>query len=208
MLRASPLIGFKIAGETERLVTSLFADDTTIYLSKDDHFNDLQNVLDKWCRVSGAKFNVSKTIILPIGAKEYRNMVSRTRSLDGVHKFPADIHIAGEGEPVRILGSFVGNGVDQLSIWTSTNEKIESVLRQWDKSHPTQNGCRLIIGMEIGGHTQYLTRVQGMPKDVEQRLTRIISTFMWDGSNKPMVGLDTLHAPITQGGKKIMQLNS
>ena len=71
MLRNSTLKGFTIKGEIDRLITTLFADDTTVFLSEEDSFNDLQNILQKWCRASGAKFNVSKTVIIPAGPYEY-----------------------------------------------------------------------------------------------------------------------------------------
>ncbi|KAF9035020.1 hypothetical protein BDZ89DRAFT_1036318 [Hymenopellis radicata] len=40
-------------------------------------------------------------------------------------------------------------------------------------------GRRLIIQMVVGGKTQYLTKVQGMPKEVEQKLERRIRRFLW-----------------------------
>ena len=55
----------------------------------------------------------------------------------------------------------MGNKVNQLVVWTPTLEKIDQGLKCWSKSHPTQDGKRLIIGMVVGGLTQYLTRVQG-----------------------------------------------
>jgi hypothetical protein len=49
MLRDSSLKGLQIMGDTERLITTLFADDTTVFLSEDDDFEDLQTILNKWC---------------------------------------------------------------------------------------------------------------------------------------------------------------
>jgi hypothetical protein len=71
-LRASNLKGYDIPGLEERLIVNLFADDTTVFLSKTDKFSDLQNILDLWCTASTAKFNINKTAIIPIGTEEYR----------------------------------------------------------------------------------------------------------------------------------------
>ena len=71
MLRDSTLKGLEIPGDTECLITTLFADDTTVYLSEEDKFDDLQQILQKWCHVSGAKFNVKKTVVIPAGTPEY-----------------------------------------------------------------------------------------------------------------------------------------
>jgi hypothetical protein len=105
MLRSSSLEGYRIPGTTKKLTTSLFADDTTVYLTAKDKFSDLQNILKKWCMASSAKFNISKTEVIPIGTSEYR-LVAQTRKTHDTHEaIPDNIHIAGEREPVRILGA-------------------------------------------------------------------------------------------------------
>jgi len=71
MIRKSNIKGFEIDGAKDRLVTTLFADDTTVYLSIKDSYNDLRNILTKWCRASGAKFNDEKTVIIPVGTPDF-----------------------------------------------------------------------------------------------------------------------------------------
>jgi len=44
-LRASRLRGYEVPGAIERLIATLFADDTTTYLSKHDRFSDLMGPL-------------------------------------------------------------------------------------------------------------------------------------------------------------------
>ncbi|KAJ3871801.1 hypothetical protein F5051DRAFT_340325, partial [Lentinula edodes] len=61
-----------IPGVPEKLIANLFADDTTVFLAEDDSFEELQNILDRWCLASTAVFNIAKTQILPIGKEEYR----------------------------------------------------------------------------------------------------------------------------------------
>ena len=158
MLQESNLSGFSINGEVDRLITTLFADDTTVYLSEGDSFTELQDILKKWCKVSGAKFNVNKTVIIPVGPQAYQQKVLTTRKInENQPPIPPEMQIAADGTPVRVLGAYVGNSVNQNAIWTPTLEKIDAKLKRWARSHPTQDGRRLIIGMEIGGLTQYLT---------------------------------------------------
>ncbi|PPQ87136.1 hypothetical protein CVT26_008305, partial [Gymnopilus dilepis] len=144
MLRASELRGFQTSGEEERLITSLFADDTTVYLSANDNLETLQQVLKRWCRCSGAKFNTNKTIYLPVGNPEYRAQVAQTR-LFGPHHIPEGVQIAADGTPVRMLGAYIGNGIMNPEVWTPTLDKLKSRLAQWDKSRPTGN---LLAGQE------------------------------------------------------------
>lgn len=68
------LRGITIPGINNILIT-LFADDTTLFLSKNDRFDDAQRILNQWCRVSGTKFNIEKTEIIPIGMEEHRPTV-------------------------------------------------------------------------------------------------------------------------------------
>jgi len=116
---------------------------------------------------------------------------------------PDEIKIAADGTPVRVLGAYVGNNVNQTAVWTPVLEKIDVKLKRWARSHPTQDGKRLIIGMEVGGLTQYLTRVQGMPKEIEETLNRKITKFLWDGASA-MVNLETMTQPIMRGGKRVL----
>ena len=59
--------------------------------------------------------------------------------------------------------------------------------------------------MVVGGMTQYLAKVQTMPKQIESTLTKIIRDFMWNGK-KPSVNIDTLYLPVEQGGVKLLDL--
>ena len=76
------LSGYRIPRLKEKLITSLFADDTSIYLSQNDKMDDLQSILDEWCHTSEAKFNKEKTKIIPIGTPAHCNQVITTRRLN------------------------------------------------------------------------------------------------------------------------------
>ncbi|RDB23311.1 Transposon TX1 uncharacterized protein [Hypsizygus marmoreus] len=210
MLRQSNLRGFQIPGLREKIITLLFADDTTVFLSQGDKFEDLENILKKWCAASTAKFNINKTEIIPVGQQLYRTEVLRTRKIDpnsNQDPIPEHVHLAKEGEMVRILGSWIGNNINQSNPWSPVIEKIELYLAQWAKSHPTMEGRRLIVQMFIGGMTQYLTKVQGMPKHIEERLENLTRSYIWDG-RKPSVNLNTIYMPIEKGGRKVLDIKA
>ncbi|EEB98202.1 hypothetical protein MPER_02334 [Moniliophthora perniciosa FA553] len=71
-LRNSCLEGFEIPGIDEKLVANLFADDTTVFLSENDNFEDLKQILDGWCIAAKAVFNIAKTQVIPIGELQYK----------------------------------------------------------------------------------------------------------------------------------------
>lgn len=158
MIRDSNLKGINIGEDIERLIVTLFADDMTVYLGKDDSFQDLKSTLKGWCKASGAKFNIPKTVIVPVGSIEHRRAIQITRkSNTDDNTIPDNIKIVDEGEATRLLGAFIGNNIEHTSVWTPTVEAIEKDLKRWGKSNPTLEGRRLIIGMVVGGRSQYRT---------------------------------------------------
>ncbi|KAJ7469509.1 hypothetical protein FB451DRAFT_1038795 [Mycena latifolia] len=60
--------------------------------------------------------------------------------------------------------------------------------------------------MTVGGMTQYLTSVQGMPKEIEEYLDKRIKTFMWEGRAIAPINKDILHLPVEEGGKNLLSI--
>ena len=207
-LRKSELKGYSIPGQVEKLIATLFADDTTTFLSIEDDFGALNKILDDWCIASKANFNISKTEVIPIGSPEFRESVIRNRcTKPGGSTIPDNIHIVEEGTSIRILGAWFGNKADASAPWTSVLEKIDKSLAAWEKSNPTMEGRRLIAQMVIAGMTQYLTQVQGMPANVERLLTRRAVRFMWAGKCS-LVNEQTLFKPLGAGGWALVDIKS
>src|SRR5580698_9932906 len=132
-----------------------------------------------------------------------------TRKLaQGQPEIPENVHILQEGEATRILGAWLGNETNEEAVWSPIIEKIDLGLSQWNKIHPTIEGCKIIIQWIVGGKTQYLTVAQGMPKDIEKQLIKKIKNFIWDSESKSTVSQDILCAPIEQGGKAMLHLEA
>ncbi|EJD33418.1 hypothetical protein AURDEDRAFT_77009 [Auricularia subglabra TFB-10046 SS5] len=113
MLRASDLQGYQIPGLEEKLIVTLFADDTTVYLSANDSYEDLVKILETWCKASGAKFNKGKTECIPVGTEAFREEFRTTRRPQPDQApIPANVRITTDKTAVRILGVFTGNAVD------------------------------------------------------------------------------------------------
>ncbi|KAF5367240.1 hypothetical protein D9615_010668 [Tricholomella constricta] len=207
-MRASNLEGFTIPESSEKLIANLFADDTTVFLSENDDPKVLQRILDDWCTAAKAKFNTAKTEIIPIGTKTYRENMVRTRKMNpNSDPIPANIHVAIEGEAVRILGAWFGNEITAEGPWSIVMDKIETHLSRWEKSNPTMEGRKLITHMVVGGITQYLTQVQGMPKVIEKRLAKMIRTFVWKEKRSP-VSEAALFLPTKDGGRGLLDIHA
>ncbi|KAJ7203484.1 hypothetical protein B0H12DRAFT_977600, partial [Mycena haematopus] len=208
MLRNSSLRGYSIPGVTEKAVVKLFADDTTAYLSEEDSFDDLTKVLDKWCLASGARFNVTKTEIIPYGSAAFRDRLLATRRLHpDDSEIPTSVHIAKEGEAVRILGSFIGNGVEAFGVWTPVLEKIDSDYQRWANLRPTLVMKRHIDQMIAGSRSQYLAQVNGMPATVTKHILNAQREFIND-SKAAVISREALMAPRDMGGIGLFDLEA
>ncbi len=113
-----------------------------------------------------------------------------------------------EREAIRILGAWFGNDIPENTAWPPIIEKIDSSLARWEMSHPSVPDRRIIIQTVIGGLTQYLTAVQGMPKHVEIQIEKRERNFIWEGRTKNLIDFETLKSPREQGGLDILDLQA
>ena len=204
------LRGFEIPGITEKIISKFFADDTSLYLNKYDRFDTVKKILKNWCEVSGAKFNIEKTEIVPIGSEQHRKEVSVQRKINPLDETPFEecIRIAKDGDAIRLLGAWIGNNVNDLTPWEPIIDRIKKALNLRSKMHPTMRGRSLIVQAVIGGHTQFLSKAQGMPSSVKETLTKIIRDFMWEEDSSPRISLDFLHLPPDAGGLGLLDIRS
>ncbi|KAH7917517.1 hypothetical protein BV22DRAFT_1108555 [Leucogyrophana mollusca] len=187
MRTSQKLSGYGIPGLKEKQLINMFADDTTIYLRESDNYQDLESILETWCKASGAKFNLEKTEIIPIGSPKHRKEVTETRKLNqNSPPIEQSVRIAKDGHPIQSLGAWIGNNME--------------------KGNPTIYGKSLIVQMTIGGMTQFLMKAQGMPESITKTLTKMIRTFIWGESKSPPIRLDHLHKPINEGGINLLDI--
>ncbi|EJD38924.1 hypothetical protein AURDEDRAFT_22099, partial [Auricularia subglabra TFB-10046 SS5] len=201
MMRRSTLRGYEIEGLREKLIATLYADDTTVYLSADDSFDQLRTVLDKWCLAAGARFNTAKTEIIPLGAANFRAALIESRRMKpGDATFPDGVRIARDGEATRILGTWPGNKTGTVNAWTVVLDRIQNALSKWNRRSPTLAGKSILAQVIAGGHTQFLAATQGMPLRVEKRLDKIVLDFVWDSRRSHPVSMEVLRRPREDGG--------
>ncbi len=98
-LRVSDLTGMEIPGRAERLIASLFADDTTTYLSEHDDYRELERILVRWCEGARAKFNTEKTEYIPLGSPTFRQeLIAGTSQSRLGRTLPRDAGLLPDGK--------------------------------------------------------------------------------------------------------------
>ena len=74
--------------------------------------------------------------------------------------------------------------------------------------HPTLDARRHIVQMFAGGMTQFLTAAQGMPRQIEDALVKMVREFIWDSCETPMIGMGRLYSPISKGGLGLLYIHT
>lgn len=209
MLRRSSLRGFNIPGVRDRILAALFADDTVVYLHEDDDYGDLVHILRKWCSASRAKFNEEKTDHIPVGTLEFRTEAAqRTAMARVVDTLPPNARFVPEGAAIRSLGAWVGNNADGAAPWEAIVSTVQHRLDWWGRRKPTVAGRKLIVSMEVGGRTQFLTKAQGMPENILNRLVKVVADFVWKGDKHPRISRDVLYGTIAEGGIGLLDIKA
>jgi len=152
--------GIMVPGIENTIKIKLFADDTNLFLNKDDRLDHVQEILNQWCKVSGARFNIEKMEIIPMGKENHRKDIANLRKINpqDTNPLPEKICITQDGEAVRILGTWIGNKVNDVTPWEPILDTIRKKLGLWEKAHPTLNGRCIIVQTIVGGHTQFLAK--------------------------------------------------
>jgi ribonuclease HI len=202
--------GLSLPGLKDPLKAKFFADDTSVYLSKDDTFDLVEMLLEDWCTVSGAKFNIGKTEVIPIGSEDHRKSVVMTRKISQQDKKCLNEHIkiAEDGNAIRFLGAWIGNHTKDAIPWEPVIDRVHKRLERWATSYPTLMGRKLIIQSVVGGHTQFLTMAQGMPTNIEDALIKITRRFIWGADSSPRLALDVLYCPVEEGGLNLLDITA
>ncbi|OSD00580.1 hypothetical protein PYCCODRAFT_1336640, partial [Trametes coccinea BRFM310] len=194
MIRTAKTTGITVPGLSDAIRAMLFADDTTTYLNEHDDFQLIQTALDKWCSASKAKFNITKTEIIPIGTPEFRrNMVEEYKSTGRWKNLPQGARIAEDGEPTRLLGAFVGNNVDCEKIWEPKVRKIADTLERWSLHHTTIAGKKHAVQLVVGNLTQFLADVQSLPKLPMKNIEKAVRRYIWGETKTPTVSMAQLY---------------
>ncbi|KAF8298176.1 hypothetical protein DL93DRAFT_2122662, partial [Clavulina sp. PMI_390] len=214
MIKESPeLSGLSIPmsdGSTRRVILTLFADDSTLFLSRNDSIEKVMEIKNTWCLASGAQFNDEKTIVIPVGPAAYREEVCFQHQINDTPEGKIDekVTIAKDGEPTRFLGAPIGNRLDHSQIWNQVTATIKKKLEWWEKKWPTMIGRKFITEMSVMNKTQFLTRAIGMPEKTEKCLSNMTWKFAWGSEATPTISNRHLYQDISNGGRGLTNLQA
>ena len=206
-VRKSKLKGLQINENVKRLIISLFADNTLIYMAEDDDLEELKKIIMTFCQASTARFNLEKTEYLPVGNKTFRQNVIEARKF-GNNKIEVGVKIIKEGEAMRMLGAWVGNETNTEHQWNEILTKQENVIKAWSKTNMSLKGKELILKALIQSKAMFMATVNGMPTAVEERMKKLFKDFLWDNKKRGLTAWNQVIAPREQGRLAIPDIRS
>jgi len=206
-IRKSDLQGLKIPNLNKRLLVSLFADDTLVYLNHKDEMKELKKVLDLFCGASTAKFNHEKTEYLMIGSELFRHRAIKNRRF-GQNTLNQRDKIIQEGEAMRTLGAWVGNNSNTETQWNGILNDQRKILEVWAKMNLSFKGKELVLKALVQSKALFLATVNGMPEDVMHVMHKQMKDFVWNGKPKGDMAWHTVIKDKAEGGLAMPDLKA
>ncbi|KAL3695157.1 hypothetical protein R1sor_008808 [Riccia sorocarpa] len=174
---AGKLQGLKIKGQKSMLHT-LFADDSGVMIgAEQQNFEELHDAVRIYERISGAKLNLKKSTVIPLGASETPDWLTQT-----------GCHIAKRGEIVRYLGFPIGRGITEEEQKDYIVGKMKKKLSNWKFSALSFTGRAVALKHIIRSTPIHLIACLNLQKQSLVDMEAVCRCYLWgknkDGANK------------------------
>ncbi|MGL6064844.1 MAG: RNA-directed DNA polymerase, partial [Fusobacteriaceae bacterium] len=162
-----------------------YADDTTLIVKDVKSVKKAMEILERYCKGSGAKINILKTVYMQIGEGE---------NIQNVFPFK-------EEENVKVLGVRIGKNerVMRDLMWDEVIGKMERVLNFWKQRGLTLKGKVLVLNSLMLAKMWYVLGVTPMPVCIGKRIKAAVLKFIWD-SKPSKIAYETIIGDVKEGG--------
>lgn len=186
--------GINIPLSKSKSIMYQHADDSTITVSTLEAVDIVLDTFALYGRASGAKLNIEKSEILPLGRDIDLNILPKCK-----------LHIVRG--VIEILGIYLGPDRQKCVTlnWETKIKKIRSLLGWWRQRTLTLNGKAIVINSLIMSKLWYLVTVQTVPLYIEKEIRSTIQNFMWDGKI-PKIAYHILIQGKSAGGLGILDI--
>ncbi|KAL3686498.1 hypothetical protein R1sor_009072 [Riccia sorocarpa] len=168
------------AADGRQVLEALFADDTGLLLQAEEgNWSAACGVIAEFERMSGARLNISKSLVVPIGFSEPPNWLRAT-----------GCKIALEGEVWSYLGCPIGVKLTEEQILQLMLDKITKRLNTWTNRLLSWESRLVLTRHILMALPTYILMVVGLTADGYKELTRACRRFIW-GSTKEGVDKKT-----------------
>ncbi|KAL3675639.1 hypothetical protein R1sor_025587 [Riccia sorocarpa] len=188
--RHGTIKGVQIPGGGKPILHKLFADDSGICISATEaNFQALTRIVNCFERVSGAKLNLAKSVIIPMVLDRSTPWLSST-----------GCKILSSQEEVKYMGCLAGNDVGEASLQRDLVDKFGRKLTHWTTRFLTWPSKITLARHVLRALPIYQLLGLGIPDAGFNRLESLCRSFVWGtGANgKPKMTLIAWSRTTTQ----------
>ncbi|VVA41200.1 PREDICTED: RNA-directed DNA polymerase, partial [Prunus dulcis] len=148
-----------------------FADDTIFFIEdKEEYWNNLLQILELFCFVSGMTINKSKCSLVGINLDD--GMVNEMAGAWG-----CDVGVW----PMLYLGLPLGGNPRAIKFWDPVVEKVENRLQKWKRACLSKGGRLTMIQAVLCSIPIYYMSLFRIPIGVANRIEKLMRDFLWEG---------------------------
>ncbi|KAK3545148.1 hypothetical protein QTP70_001570 [Hemibagrus guttatus] len=175
------------AGGT-RAKVSVYADDATLFLGRDEDFRAVSGILEAFSDATGARINRSKSAVLYTGAWAGRLDV------------PGGFALCQDG--LKILGVVFWREDSAQKNWDIALSKFKARAESWCKRDLSLTGRVVAACLDLLAGLNHLAVVFPIPFVTGRRLERALFTFIWGGGSE-QVARTTMCTEREKGGRGV-----
>ncbi|KAL3698494.1 hypothetical protein R1sor_012570 [Riccia sorocarpa] len=181
----------------------LFADDTGICIQEDEeNFLELKRILAVYELASGAKINMNKIVIMPLGSSTVPEWVLQT-----------GCEVATGDKMFKYLGVWSGVDVKEGECVKAAVRRMQSKMGQWENMYLPWTARAILIKHVLSQIPSYIMLSVGCDKAASGILEKICRDFFWGVTSegkprKPLIAWARLVRPKDQGGLGLMTFES
>ncbi|KAL2608299.1 hypothetical protein R1flu_026872 [Riccia fluitans] len=162
------IIGVNI-GSGKSLLHQLFADDTGICITAEEkYFEATKEIVSSFERISGAKLNLLKSVIMPLTPTAGENWLHNTGR-----------EVAGEGRDFTYLGILTGCALDERKLVEEIIRKASDKLAHWSTKWLIQPGRLVLLRHVLAAMPTYQILAVGMSEQGMNRFETLCRNFVW-----------------------------
>ena len=176
LISESQLQGLPAGRHTVRF--GMFADDTFVVLRSQQDADDLQGIMQRFERASGAKVNWQKSYVM---------------NLSGLEIIIDNARVVSAADPYKHLGVPVGlDNQDQIDeFWDKIVRKTTETVDRWITFHLSIKGRLMAANTLVMSLPRYAIRFLELPKPTKERLEKEYFRLLWDGHRSTIKDLRT-----------------
>jgi len=193
-IRTNPMIkGIPLPGTAETAKICQYADDTNLFISDTKSVKYILELVELYGKMTGAVLNLDKTFGIWLG--RWRGRTDE----------PCGIKWTTECQ--KFYGIYIGGKEAIQKTWDNVIKKLEKCILLYSRRDLSFKGRSVILQAVLCTSIWYVGSLIAMPQRVEQKLNKLIFTFLWNKQPEALKR-ETLYNTFLNGGLNIIDIKT